>query len=75
MRARYLRVTENDTRLLEQAAALITRMYGPESEHMDSERISTVFERILIGSSEESKTPTVGHGTRCQGHRNDHPPR
>jgi hypothetical protein len=33
MRARYLRVTENDTQLLEQAAALITRMYGPESHY------------------------------------------
>ena len=33
MRARYLKVTENDTQLLEQAAALITRMYGRESHY------------------------------------------
>lgn len=33
MRARYLRVTENDTQLLEQAATLITRMYGPDSHY------------------------------------------
>ena len=35
MRARYLRVTENDTQLLEQAATLITRMYGPESHYSE----------------------------------------
>ena len=33
MRAKYIRVTENDTMYLEQAASLITQMYGPKSHY------------------------------------------